>query len=208
MSVTLPSSVTSIGNSAFYCASLKELVLSENITDIGTDAFYKIPTCKNDYTYSTITASVDMSCISGASYNIKLLKGYSTTYWGINYSEFAKSTNKKLYVDNLSSDVPYRIDYYLILPNSYSYKFDSRSFSTKRIIGYLTMTEETPTSIKMKAYYEKGNAIEEVRDTITNIKYSRVEQDGNTYTFYGLKPSTTYSPIYHLYLSDDREYSA
>ncbi|MGN0522249.1 MAG: leucine-rich repeat domain-containing protein, partial [Eubacterium sp.] len=68
-SVTIPNSVTSIGNSAFcYCSNLKKITIPKNVTSIGTLAFYG---CKSLTSISVDKNNKNYSSSDGNLYNKK-----------------------------------------------------------------------------------------------------------------------------------------
>ena len=55
-SITLPSSVTTIGEEAFYCSSLVSIILPSGVTTVGTRAFYCCSSLESITIPSTVTS--------------------------------------------------------------------------------------------------------------------------------------------------------
>ena len=98
-SLSIPSSVTSIGDSAFYgCSSLREIVLPSSVTSIGDSAFYGCESLQEIVLPSSVTSIGDSAfwgtfCLRG----IKIPKGCRSRFEKL----FPSIKDKLIEIDNI-----------------------------------------------------------------------------------------------------------
>ncbi|MBQ0088138.1 MAG: leucine-rich repeat protein, partial [Prevotellaceae bacterium] len=86
--ITIPNSVTSIGEGAFFgCGSLKDVTIPNSVTSIGAEAFRNCSSLKDVYNYVTTPQSIYSNTFIGLSSNktLHVVKGCKPAYASTNY---------------------------------------------------------------------------------------------------------------------------
>ena len=190
-SATIPSSVTSIGSNAFYgCTGLTSITIPSRVTTIGSDAFDGCTGLTSISIPSGVTSIGSNAFYGCTGLTSVTISGESVSIG--NYYTFPNPT--KIYVKNHSKT----------LQNLWLKKYSNiYDIETGAYIGrpYLECTKKTLTSLTFKIVDYNSNNTYKVSTSDEKNTYYYPKDDG-TFTVTGLTPGNSYR--FYLYVDDSQ----
>ena len=184
-SITIPESVTSIGNVAFYgCSSLTGITIPESVTSIGNSAFYGCSSLKNINIPSDVT-SIEMSTFRGCESLTNIIIPDNITSIGWYSFERCSSLTSIIIPESVSSIGSYAFNdcsslASITIPNGVT-SIGSYTFGDCSSLTSITIPDGV-TSIGGRAFMGCRNLTSvTIPDTITSI-YSEAFRDCNGLT--------------------------
>ena len=194
-SITIPNSVTSIGNLTFYdCTGLTSVTIPNSVTSIGDNAFWGCNKLISSEIIDKTQTTVSIALATPTKYQT----GITT-----NENEQIISESNNIFIKGLKPNTKYTYNYSLIFNdifcdiNSFSFTTNNLVIKNTDIIGV--------TSASSKAYCEGDVSVIECG---INWENSSVEYNNlDSISAYNLDPNTTYYVYYLLNTKEGGEYS-
>ena len=167
-SITIPISVTSIGNEAFYgCSGLTSITIPNSVTSIGDEAFYG---CSNIH---SLTIGSGISSISSNTFSVKPKKTIWLTNTPPSGSSYASGTVN--YVAN---------EQYSSLSNVVVYPYLSSMFEVDGV-KYVPVSPSERTCDAIDCSYNSTDSIINIGNTVSFKGVAMSVKDIKPYTCYG-----------------------